>query len=118
METPLKPGQTLEGHVYFDSDIGCEFGPFTLPKDGNGKVVKVQANRRDHDLQFTFFGAKYLRLSLPRDALHGSGVHAAGETGHFELVGVRRDYEKEKQEREAKEAKERARAWSSGSSDW
>jgi hypothetical protein len=106
---PLRTEQTLHGHVYMDSDLGCNFGPFVIPKDAAGNVLKVKSGA--HELGLTFFESDYLKLSIPKKVLRGSGIAPGGGSDSFEFWGIKRNDEKIRQQREkAREiAREKAR---------
>ncbi|KAH6667237.1 hypothetical protein B0J14DRAFT_603019 [Halenospora varia] len=95
----------VDGHVYFDAETGCSFGPFPLPTRARRKDVKIKGDGK-YDLSFNFFGNGYLNLRVPRDLLKDTLVSPSTAPQIFEFVGILRDYEKERKERA--EAREKA----------
>jgi hypothetical protein len=94
----------VEGHVYFDAETNCSFGPLSLPTRARRKDVKIKGDGK-YDLSFNFFGNGYLKLRVPRDLLKDALVSPSTAPQIFEFVGIR-DYEKER--KEMAEAREKA----------
>lgn len=87
----------VDGHVYFDAENGCSFGPLPLPTRARRKNVKIKGDGK-YDLSFNFFANGYLKLRVPRDLLKDALVSPSTAPQIFEFVGILRDYEKERKE--------------------
>ncbi|KIW41795.1 uncharacterized protein PV06_05408 [Exophiala oligosperma] len=104
-----KPGREtdmLYGDVYLNANANCNFGPFCPPKRASRKAFKVRSCDGMYELSFKFLGGGYLKLRVYREILFmnpyspSSPAPPAAAPEVFEFVGIRRDREKEKGERQ------------------
>ena len=96
----------LRGDMCLDMLAYCDFGPFRPPKRASRKAVKVKSSDGKYELSFVFISNRYLKLkvsremvSMKRDAASPAAPLATAPEV-FEFVGICRDREKEKAERQ------------------
>lgn len=96
----------LFGDVYLDANASCNFGPFRPPRRASRKVIKVKSWDGDYELSFQFISNDYLKLRVSREMVfmnpYAESLPAAPPDAPevFEFVGIWRDREKEKAERQ------------------
>ncbi|EXJ91945.1 hypothetical protein A1O3_00495 [Capronia epimyces CBS 606.96] len=104
-----KPGRELamlHGDVYLNGNTNYSFGPFFPPKRASRQTFKVRSDDDMYELSLKFIGGDYLRLKLSREMVFmnpyssSSPAPPAAAPEVFEFVGIRRDLEKEKRERQ------------------
>jgi hypothetical protein len=94
----------IHGDVRFDSDTGCQFGPFPLPTHARRKTVRVKSHDGKYDLWFKFIGNGYLKLSVSRDLVFEHGLVSSPTAPEmFDFVGIWKDWENEMKEMAAKQ---------------
>lgn len=124
---PPEPGSEADmvyGDIHLDSITHGQFGPFCPPKRASRKAVKVRTTDGKHELSFKFIGNGYLKLKLPwefvitarRDLCLPDPPLAARKV--FKFVGIKRDREKEKAEREELERAAESRRSPSPAETW
>jgi hypothetical protein len=103
----------LYGDVYLDANANYGFGPFRPPKGASRKAIKVKSCDGKYELSFKFIGNGYLKLSVSREMVFMKPYSAnppappPATPEVFEFVGIWRDREKEKAERQERMAKAR-----------
>ncbi|OAG33789.1 hypothetical protein AYO21_12119 [Fonsecaea monophora] len=111
---PLNPSACPGSHrrsswhclVYLNGNTSCNFGPFCPPKRASGKAFKIRSCDGMYELSFKFLGGGYLKLRVNREMVFINPYSAsfpappAAAPEVFEFVGIRRDREKEKAERQ------------------
>jgi hypothetical protein len=105
--------EMLYGDMYLDANANCDFGPFRPPKRASRKAIKVKSGDGKYELSFKFIGNGYLKLSVSREMVFmkpysvSALAHPPAAPEVFEFVGIWRDLEKEKAERQERMAKAR-----------
>ncbi|KAH8777593.1 hypothetical protein F5883DRAFT_696237 [Diaporthe sp. PMI_573] len=123
LKPSAEPGM-LYGTVSLDAIATCDFGPFRPRSHASWKPVKVRSCDGKWELSFQFIGNGYLKLRVSRDmvfmdspdATPASPPHDAPEV--FDFVGIWRDPEKEKTERERLERERELRRPPSPRESW
>lgn len=106
-----KDAGLLYGDVYLDSSASCNFGPFRPPKYATRKAIKVDSCDGRYELSFKFLGNGHLKLRVSQDMVfirpysESPPATPSAAPKVFEFVGIWRDREKEKAEREERIAK-------------
>ena len=104
-----KPGSEtamLYGDVYLNASVSCGFGPFCPPKHASRQPFKITSSDGMYELSFKFIGDGYLKLKVSKDMVFMNPYSTrppappAAAPEVFEFVGVRRQLEKEKAERQ------------------
>lgn len=96
----------LYGDVYLDANASCNFGPFRPPRRASRKAIKVKSWDDEYELSFQFISNGYLKLRVSREMVfmnpYAESPPAAPPDAPevFEFVGIWRDREKEKAERQ------------------
>ncbi|KAJ9131299.1 hypothetical protein NKR23_g11785 [Pleurostoma richardsiae] len=103
----------LYGDVYLNAEANCNFGPFRPPTRASQNVVKVKSCDGKYDLHLKFIGKGYLKLRVSREMVFMNPYRASptdppsAAPEVFEFVGVLRDLEKERADRQKRLAKAR-----------
>lgn len=103
----------LYGDVCLNAKANCNFGPFLPPKRASREPFKVSSCDGKYELSFKFIGNGYLKLSVSREMVFmnpyspSSPAPRAAAPEVFEFVGIWRDKEKERAERQERMTKAR-----------
>ncbi|KAK2030803.1 hypothetical protein LX32DRAFT_637862 [Colletotrichum zoysiae] len=96
--------RAVEGQVYLDVNAGCEFPLFRPPTRPRRRKHVLDCHCGKHKFVFQFIGDEHLILKVSRDLVfegyEGPVPESAPEI--FEFMGILRNEEKEKLEREEK----------------
>ncbi|KAI9043596.1 uncharacterized protein KD926_003366 [Aspergillus affinis] len=91
----------LHGHVYIDSDTGPEFGALRRPPTkGSLEEHRLKLPNGEEAGIFQFLSRDYLKIKIPKKLVFGRKPLPPSAPDYFEFVGIRRDQEKFKAERE------------------
>ncbi|PGH00531.1 hypothetical protein GX51_05746 [Blastomyces parvus] len=95
---PARHDIQAHGHVYFDSNTDCSFGPFFSPKYSGLEEFRLETNRGKHELVFQFISNDYVKLKVPREVVFEDMDPPAEAPEVFEFAGICSDKEKEQAE--------------------
>lgn len=107
-EQPGSAANMLYGDVYLNAEANCNFGPFRPPTRASQNVVKVKSCDGKYDLWLKFIGKRYLKLRVSREMVFMNPFRASAPDPPtaapevFEFVGVLRDLERERADRQTR----------------
>ncbi|RMZ87475.1 hypothetical protein DV736_g5298, partial [Chaetothyriales sp. CBS 134916] len=96
----------LYGDIYLNARSNCSFGPFRPPQRASRKAVRVKSCDGEYELSFQFIGNGYLKLRVTQEMVfmnpytNRPRAPPPNVPGVFEFVGIWRDREREKAERQ------------------
>lgn len=99
----------MNGHLYIDGGLGCDFKPFRPSQFASLNEIKLQSNDDKYEITIQFFSYDYLNLKISHSFFFQNTARPPKAPDFFEFVGIRRNREKERLERE-REAKKRKRS--------
>lgn len=108
---PARQETQMHGHVYFNSDTDCDFGPFSPPKHAGLEEFRLGSTRGKYGLVFQFISNDYVKLKVPREVVFANRDPPAEAPEVFEFAGIRYDREKGKAETKRKRSPSPRETW-------
>lgn len=99
----------IHGHLYIHGSLDCDFKPFYPPQYASLSNTKLESEDGKYKITVQFFSHDYLKLQVSQKFFFQKSARTPKAPDFFEFVGIRRNREKERLEREM-EAKKRKRA--------
>jgi hypothetical protein len=113
-----REARQMEGHIYFNGNTGCNFGPFSSSKLASLDNCQLQSVDGKYDLTIQFLSDDYLKLKVGHELVFMDKSQPPHAPEFFEFVGIRYDREKEKAERERWKAQVRVQRSPSPRESW